>query len=79
MYSITTGGASNNEELEYYKNKIDGLYRDVFGFIDWEIIPAFIAHGVQQKNDADRAGILEKYSKHLARHVVSSNFNAVNV
>lgn len=77
MYSITTGGANNNEELEYYQNKINGLYQDIFGFIGWEIVPAFIAHGVQQKKDSERAGILEKYKEHLITHVANPNLEAV--
>ena len=70
MYSITTGGASNEEELSYYKNKIDGLYQDVFGFIGWEVIPPFIAHGVQQITQQERFQILNDYREHLATHVV---------
>lgn len=70
MYSITTGGANSEEEIAYYNRKIEGLYQDVFGFIGWEIIPAFIAHGVQQKSEEERAVILENYKEHLMRHVV---------
>lgn len=65
MYSITTGGASSEEELIHYKNKIDGLYRDVFGFMGWEILPAFIAHGVQQKTKNERKQLLAEYPEHL--------------
>ncbi len=70
MYSITTGGANNAEELAYYKKKIDGLYQDIFGFIDWEIIPPFIAHGVQQKSEGERANLLTQYRQHLNKFVV---------
>jgi NAD(P)H dehydrogenase (quinone) len=65
MYSITTGGANNQEELDYYQQKIEGLYQDVFGFIGWQIMPAFIAHGVQQKTQQQRTNILNNYEKHL--------------
>ncbi len=65
MYSITTGGANNQEELEYYQQKIAGLYQDVFGFIGWQVMPAFIAHGVQQKTLQERTIILNDYEKHL--------------
>ncbi len=69
MYSITTGGANNSEELEYYQQKIAGLYQDVFGFIGWQIVPAFIAHGVQQKTQQERAVILNNYEKHLLEQI----------
>lgn len=65
MYSITTGGANNQEELEYYQQKIEGLYQDVFGFIGWQVMPAFIAHGVQQKTLQERTIILTNYERHL--------------
>jgi len=78
MYSITTSGASSKEELQYYQNKIDGLYQDIFGFMGWDVLPAFIAHGVQQKSKAERVEILNNYKKHLIRQVVTSNLEAVN-
>lgn len=70
MYSITTGGANSKEELEYYQNKIDGLYQDIFGFIGWEILPAFIAHGVQRKTEEERTLLLKSYKEHLAKNVI---------
>jgi NAD(P)H dehydrogenase (quinone) len=69
MYSITTGGASNDEERAYYQNKIDGLYQDIFGFIGWQTLPAFIAHGVQQKTAHERTLILENYQQHLLENI----------
>ncbi|MCF6441357.1 NAD(P)H-dependent oxidoreductase [Pseudoalteromonas luteoviolacea] len=65
MYSITTGGAANQDEMAYYKGKIDGLYQDVFGFMGWKIVPPFIAHGVQQKSHKARQLILQDYQSHL--------------
>ncbi|WP_100643708.1 NAD(P)H-dependent oxidoreductase [Alteromonas facilis] len=75
MYSITTGGANSEEELEYYKNKIDGLYQDIFGFMGWEILPAFIAHGVQQKTDGERQLILANYQEHLLGKVLADSLD----
>ncbi len=69
MYSITTGGADNQEDLEYYQQKIAGLYQDVFGFIGWQVMPAFIAHGVQQKTQQERTMILTNYEKHLLEQI----------
>jgi len=71
MYSITTGGASSEEELAYYQRKIDGLYQDIFGFIGWQILPAFIAHGVQQKTDDERQLLLQSYKAHLVKNVIA--------
>lgn len=71
MYSITTGGADSAEELMYYQNKIDGLYQDIFGFMGWETLPAFIAHGVQKKTDEERQQILTHYQAHLLKNVLS--------
>lgn len=65
MFSVTTGGASSEEELAYYQKKIDGLYQDIFGFIGWQILPAFIAHGVQTISENQRINLLEEYQKHL--------------
>jgi NAD(P)H dehydrogenase (quinone) len=73
MYSITTGGANSKEELEYYQNKIDGLYQDIFGFIGWEVLPAFIAHGVQQKTDDERRQLLKSYKEHLVKNVIAGS------
>ncbi len=78
MYSITTGGANSKEELEYYQSKIDGLYQDIFGFIGWEVLPAFIAHGVQQKTDDERKQILKNYKEHLVKFVVADSLVLAN-
>ncbi|MDK2596083.1 hypothetical protein QNM18_13565 [Pseudoalteromonas sp. P94(2023)] len=67
MYSITTGGAKNQSELDYYQAKIDGLYQDVFAFMGWEIIPPFIAHGVQQKSHQQRLDIIASYTAHIQK------------
>ena len=75
MYSITTGGANSKEELAYYQNKIDGLYQDIFGFMGWEVLPAFIAHGVQQKTEEERKQLLIHYKEHLVENVVESLTN----
>lgn len=73
MYSITTGGASDQDEIDYYQTKIDGLYQDIFGFMGWEIIPPFIAHGVQQQGYQARQLILRDYSAYLKTVLVSGS------
>ncbi len=78
MYSITTGGANSKEELEYYQSKIDGLYQDIFGFIGWEILPAFIAHCVQQKTDDERKMLLKSYKEHLVKNVIADSLELSN-
>ncbi|BBN83766.1 NAD(P)H dehydrogenase [Pseudoalteromonas sp. A25] len=65
MYSLTTGGASNEQERAYYQAKIDGLYQDVFGFMGWQVLPPYIAHGVQKINDDARIELLDNYKQHL--------------
>jgi len=72
MYSITTGGAENEEDVEYYKKKINELYQDIFGFIGWKVLPAFIAHGVQQKSKDELNTIIKNYECHLIEHIVES-------
>jgi len=69
MFSITTGGAGNQEERDYYASKIAGLYEDVFGFMGWEILPAFIAHGVQRISDNERKELLKHYAEHINKNV----------
>jgi NAD(P)H dehydrogenase (quinone) len=71
MFSITTGGANSQDEIEYYQNKINGLYQDIFGFIGWEVLPAFIAHGVQQKSAPERIQLLKNYKEHLIKTIVA--------
>jgi len=73
MYSITTGGANSREELEYYQSKIEGLYQDIFGFIGWEILPAFIAHGVQQQTEEERKLLLKSYKEHIVKNVIADS------
>ena len=73
MYSITTGGASTEEEFEYYQSKINGLYQDIFGFIGWEALPAFISHGVQQISQTERVKILNDYKSHLIRQITTTS------
>ncbi|NOU52173.1 hypothetical protein HG263_16715 [Pseudoalteromonas sp. JBTF-M23] len=71
MYSLTTGGASNEERQTYYQQKIDGLYQDVFGFMSWQLLLPFIAHGVQQLSCEQRANLLKTYEQHLLNSVVN--------
>ena len=78
MYSITTGGANSEEELEYYQNKIQGLYQDIFGFMGWEVLPPFVAHGVQQKTDNERSLLLKSYKEHLVKNVVAGSLVSSN-
>ncbi|WP_158684670.1 NAD(P)H-dependent oxidoreductase [Pseudoalteromonas sp. T1lg48] len=77
MYSITTGGASDQAELDYYRDKIAGLYQDIFGFIGWQALPPFIAHGVQKKSLPERRSLLEQYERHLLTHLVESQTTGV--
>ena len=78
MYSITTGGAGNKEEFDYYQSKVDGLYQDVFGFIGWEILPPFIAHGVQKKSHNERFQMLNDYKKHISHHITLAKVSSKN-
>ena len=67
LYSITTGGAKNDQERRYYQQKVEQLYGDVFGYMGWECLPAFFAHGVQYESLDARKRMLENYKKHLER------------
>jgi len=71
MFSITTGGANSQQEVDYYQQKIDSLYHDVFGFMNWQVLPAFIAHGVTDKSDQQRRAILGSHKAHLLMHLVN--------
>lgn len=73
MYSLTTGGANSKEELAYYQNKIDGLYQDIFGFMGWETLPAFIAHGVQEKSKEERQQLLASYQEHILKYAIKGD------
>lgn len=65
LYSITTGGAKNEEEHQYYQQKVEQLYDDVFGYMGWECLPAFFAHGVEYESFEKRQQILKDYTVHL--------------
>ena len=67
MYSLTTGGASNAEEEAYYQNKINALYDDIFGFMGWETLPPYVAHGVQSISPQKRQQLLADYAEHLQK------------
>lgn len=70
MLSVTTGGADNEQELASYQQRIAQLSDDVFSYMHWQILPPFIAHGVQYLDDAARQQLLSCYAKHLSTNVV---------
>ncbi len=65
MFSVTTGGASDAEEEEYYRTKVEGLFQDVFGFMGWTALPPFMAHGAARIDRQAREALLADYGRHL--------------
>lgn len=65
MFSVTTGGAESDTEVREYEHRVSALSGDVFGYMGWRILPAFLAHGVGSLERADRERVLRDYKDHL--------------
>jgi len=65
LLSVTTGGANNIEEIEYYQRKIQELGDDVFGYVKMQIITPIINHGPGHLNDLQRQELLTNTSLEL--------------
>ncbi|NQZ08655.1 MAG: NAD(P)H-dependent oxidoreductase [Algicola sp.] len=69
MLSVTTGGAANEAECQYYLDKITTMANEVFGYMNMEIAAPHFVHGPTSLNAASRAHSLENYGEHLGRVV----------
>lgn len=65
ILTVTTGGVRDNKEEHAYKERIDRMARDVFGFMGWEIHTPFIVHGPTYLSEEERILILNKYENYM--------------
>lgn len=69
MLSVTTGGARDIEEQQYYLNKVTGISDDIFKYLKMEVIAPFICHGPAAINLGQREEMLAKYAEYLNRQI----------
>lgn len=69
MYSVTTGGAANAEETAEYRQRVDGLAEDVFGYMGWKVLTPSICHGPAAVGPEARQRMLHDFTRHLRNEV----------
>jgi len=67
LLSVTTGGANDDNEMEYYQKKIHQLGVDVFSYVKMEILNPIIIHGPSHSNEKKRHALLARSKKQLLR------------
>ena len=70
MYSVTTGGAANEAEAVEYRERVDGLAEDVFGYLGWQVLPPSICHGPANAGAQARQQMLDDFENHLRKQLV---------
>jgi NAD(P)H dehydrogenase (quinone) len=75
MLSVTTGGAANEVECQYYLDKISTMANEVFGYMKMEITAPHFVHGPTSLSAVSRAQSLENFGEHLGRVIESMAAN----
>ena len=70
MVSVTTGGAEDEADDAAYRERVARLTEDVFGYMGWTVLPAFLAHGPAMSGDEERARLLDEFAVHVNRELV---------
>ncbi|MEM7357160.1 MAG: NAD(P)H-dependent oxidoreductase, partial [Acidobacteriota bacterium] len=70
MYSVTTGGAADEAEAVEYRERVQGLAEDVFGYLGWQVLPPSICHGPADSRAEARQQMLDDFESHLRKEVV---------
>jgi NAD(P)H dehydrogenase (quinone) len=65
LLSVTTGGANDNEEIEYYKKKIHELGVEVFSYAKMEVLKPIINHGPSHSSEKQRRNLLDSSKQQL--------------
>mgnify|MGYP000568325232 CR=1 FL=1 len=65
LLSVTTGGANDDEEIEYYQKKIHELGVDVFAYANMEVLKPIINHGPSLSNGKQRQDLLSSSKQQL--------------
>ncbi|MGH1362808.1 MAG: NAD(P)H-dependent oxidoreductase [Calditrichia bacterium] len=71
MFSVTTGGAEDAKEKRAYDRRIMNMSDDVFGYMKWNALKPFVAHGVASISSEERTKLIENYRKHLQKEFCS--------
>ena len=65
MMSVTTGGARDDEERQYYDDKLQDLANETFGYMKMRCLPAFICHGPASSSQDERVAELKRFGDTL--------------
>jgi len=65
LLSVTTGGATGNEEIEYYQKKVHELGVNVFSYANMEVLDPIINHGPSHSNEKKRQDLLDSSKQQL--------------
>ncbi|WOH36810.1 NAD(P)H-dependent oxidoreductase [Thalassotalea fonticola] len=65
LLSVTTGGANDDDEIEYYQKKIQELGVDVFPYAKMEVLKPIINHGPSHSNEKQRKNLLSSSKNQL--------------
>ena len=65
MLSVTTGGAADESERQWYRNKIQAMSEEIFGYMKMQLLDANLVHGPQSMSDKQRQQALQQTAQHL--------------
>jgi len=65
LLSVTTGGAKDEAEIEYYQNKIHDLGINVFSYANMEVLKPLINHGPSHCNEEQRQLLINNSKQQL--------------
>lgn len=65
MLSVTTGGAANEAECQFYLDKITTMANEVFGYMAMQISAPHFVHGPASLNQTSREQSLDHFELHL--------------
>lgn len=71
LLSVTTGGAANRHEEQYYSDKLNMMANEVFGYMAMTVIPPLISHGPASANDEQRKGLLTQHKAYITELALS--------
>jgi len=74
LLSVTTGGAKEDSEIEYYQKKIYELGTDIFTYAKMSVLKPIINHGPAYINDSQRQSLFENSEQQLISLLTSSLF-----
>lgn len=79
LLSVTTGGASDAGEEDSYRERIERMANDVFGYMRWQSIGSYIVHGPSSSDEGARHDMLTGYEKHLRNVLINKYIKGFGV